>query len=408
MNRSILFSTSFPLRESRAKLSESRRGAITPLAALMLVPLLGMVAFSVDLGWISLTKAQLQNSADSAALAAAEQLMSGYVQYNTPLQPQQGSIVATSKASAITYAQQFAGYNSAGGIGSLALNGGDVVFGYTGSNGTFTPGNGSSGFPNTVQVTMRRDSSANGVLPLFFAPVLGTNSVSMTVSAAATIYNASSISSFNTSAGINGMLLPVALDQNHWNQFCLNGASPDGNVYPDSNGVPQLQVYPSPGNAPGNFGLLCVGPPQNNVPAFRSWIDNGPSSCDLSYLANNYLLPATAESPKAWKGGPGLKSTLQSNFAGIVGLPRLMPIFAPITTSPYQAASGQGSNTYYNIVGFVGVKITQATGNGSNMNISVEPCAVLDPTAIYTTSTVIPAGSSSQFTTTFAPPKLTQ
>src|SRR5205807_709981 len=48
-----------------------RRGAMAPLMAILVVPLLGMMAFSVDLGWIMKTQAELQNIADSAALAGA-------------------------------------------------------------------------------------------------------------------------------------------------------------------------------------------------------------------------------------------------------------------------------------------------------------------------------------------------
>ena len=52
--------------------------------ALLVVFLLGMVAFSVDIGWIVLTQSELRNAADSAALAGVKSLMDGYVQYNLP------------------------------------------------------------------------------------------------------------------------------------------------------------------------------------------------------------------------------------------------------------------------------------------------------------------------------------
>ena len=87
---------------------------------------------------------------------------------------------------------------------------------------------------------------------------------------------------------------------------------------------------------------------------------------------------------------------------------RLIPVFQPVSTSPYQAASGNGSHTSYAVVGFVGVTIAQADGSGSNMNISVQPVATLDPTLTYDPSTVVPAGEGSSGTTTFAVPKLTQ
>src|SRR5258707_15346686 len=93
-----------------------RRGAVTVLVALLTVPFLGMVAFAVDIAWIVQSRSDLQNAADSAALAGAEQLMNGFVQYSLPGQTLQSTILTTSETSARTYAKNFAGYNTAGGI----------------------------------------------------------------------------------------------------------------------------------------------------------------------------------------------------------------------------------------------------------------------------------------------------
>ena len=53
----------------------SRRGAIAPLAAIMLVFFMFLVAVAVDLGYVANVRAELQNAADSAALAGASQLL---------------------------------------------------------------------------------------------------------------------------------------------------------------------------------------------------------------------------------------------------------------------------------------------------------------------------------------------
>jgi Flp pilus assembly protein TadG len=393
------------MSRNRALTRSSRRGAVAVLVAALLIPILAFVALSVDIGWITLTRDELQSAADSAAAAAAQQLMSGSVQYSIP-GATQGSILSTAETAATTYATQYSGFNAAGGVSSLSLNNADIQFGFTSANGTYSAG--ASGFPNTVKVVMRRDGSANGNLGLFFAPLLGVTSESLTATAAATIYTAGTISGFNSSAGVNGRLLPVTMDVNAWNTFMATGQSPDGTIHAGPNGAPQIQVYPSPGNAPGNFGLICVGTPSNSTPAFSSWIDSGPSPSDLEYLNSNGLVPVSASSPQQWKGGPGLKSALSSDFASVVGQPHMIPVFQPVSTSPYQAASGNGSNTYYNIVNLVGVTITQATGNGSNMNISVQPCSTLDPTAMYSTSSIVPALTGTQPGTLFTGVKLTQ
>lgn len=57
----------------RLKRQESERGVVAPLTALLMVFLLGMAAFAVDVAGMYSEHAQLQNGADSAALAIANQ-----------------------------------------------------------------------------------------------------------------------------------------------------------------------------------------------------------------------------------------------------------------------------------------------------------------------------------------------
>jgi hypothetical protein len=259
-----------------------------------------------------------------------------------------------------------------------------------------------------VRVTVRRDSTANGPLGLFFSRVFGVQSTDLTATSAATIFTGSRFDGFRSDSVLRALLLPVALDVNEWNQFLITGQSGDGKIHPGPNGAPQLGVYPCPKNAPGNFGLLCIGPPSSSVTSFRDWIDYGASPGDLQYLTGQGMLPVSPESPKNWVGGPGLENTLGTDFDEAIGKPRLIPLFTPISTEPYQAAGNTGSNAYYQIIGFGGVIISEVQGNGVNMRISVQPCAVLDPTALYRTSSVVPAQSGSTLITTAAAPKLTE
>lgn len=57
----------------RLKLLKSERGVVAPLTAILMVFLLGMAAFAVDVASMYSEHAQLQNGADSAALAIANQ-----------------------------------------------------------------------------------------------------------------------------------------------------------------------------------------------------------------------------------------------------------------------------------------------------------------------------------------------
>jgi len=393
-----------------------RHGAMVPLFALLLVPLLGMLAFSIDAGYMVLVRTDLQNAADAAALAGAEKMQGLWVQYYTPSQLNQSSILTNATTnttgSPMATAELFASYNRAGNVNLTVLDQ-DVHFGFTNASGTYSTTY--TGFPNTIEVTVRRDEVANGPLALFFARVLGMSSVDIQATARATIYSGS-VNTLQVIPGVDAHILPVALDYKVWDQFYATGKSPDGTIHSNAiNGTPELHVYPCPGNAPGNFGLLDTGPPANNVPAFRNWIDDGQTPNDISYLLNSNLLPVSMQSPKSWKCGPGLKSTLQSDFNSQMWKPNLIPLFQAVSYSPYQAASGQGHGATYAIVGFVGVDISNATGSGSNMDISIQPMAVVDPTAVILNmlpagtqgSPMTPNSSSTTTITTFGSAKLT-
>jgi len=54
-----------------------RRGHTLPLIAVLLVPSLGLLALSMDLGRVYALRAEMQRSADAAVLAGAQELISG-------------------------------------------------------------------------------------------------------------------------------------------------------------------------------------------------------------------------------------------------------------------------------------------------------------------------------------------
>lgn len=387
-----------------------RKGAVAPLFAILCVPLLGMAAFSVDMSHVVLTQTELQMTADSCALAAAGQLMNPFVQYYLPGQTTQNTILSTGKSSATTYAQNYAGYNRAGQM-YLSLPGSDVVFGYTDASGTFTASPTYTGFPNTVKVTARRDSTANGALPLAFGPVLGTNSVGLNAVGAATI-DAGSVDTFASSQSRPVRILPMTYDVNHWNNFLATGKGPDGSTDRAYNGAPQLQVYPSL-KFTGNFGELSLDQNNNGASTISGWINNGVTQSDLQNEYNAHLLPLSAHNPLLWdwKGNPGLKTSTIHTLMGQIGQTYLLPLFKPLNDGSidpalYAAGTGNGSHYYYNIVGFVGITITYVDNSG----VHVQPSAFIDPNVVLKNIGVAvpPATGSSSLTTTFTTAKLTQ
>jgi Flp pilus assembly protein TadG len=382
-----------------------RPGTVTPLAAILLVFLLGMIAFSVDMGYMVLSESELQSAADSAALAGAGQIMQGFVQYNLPGQSatNQATILANAQASARTAAKNFASYNASGGVNSLALNDSDIQFGFTDANNNYTPCPTYTGYPNTVKVTMRRDSNANGALKLFFAPVLGVKTQNLLATASATI-EGGTINSFSAPP-LTG-LMPMTYDVNNWNNFVATGQDPDSNTTLDANGNPVLRIYPSV-SAPGNFGQLSLDDNHVGESTEGGWVNNGISSSDLNALTNANLIPLSAHDSTKWdwQGDTGMKQSLVSTINNYVGTTFILPLFNPYSPAPsYSAGTGNGSHYYYQIVQFVAVKIMPDSGGG----VTVQPAAVVEPNAVMIN--IAPAGTGTQgnTVTTFSTPKLTQ
>ena len=93
-----------------------RRGSVLLLSAVMLVSVLAFVAFTVDVGYIALTKSQLQASADAAVLASTAELGAGLSSGPT-MSPDQVSLEGREAAVIV------AGENRAGDVTSVYADG---------------------------------------------------------------------------------------------------------------------------------------------------------------------------------------------------------------------------------------------------------------------------------------------
>lgn len=390
-----------------------RRGALVPLSAFIMLFFLVMVAFAVDLSWIALTQSELQNSADASALAGANALVDDYVLYHLPGQSasRKSQIMTTALSNARKAAKDVAKYNGAGDKKTLNLRDEDIEFGHMNVNNVYTPQPTYTGFPNTVKVKVRRDDSANGVLGLYFARVVGKSNIALAAPAAATLYSGV-IDSFKVNPKRNIGVLPMTYDVNHWHEFAKTGKDPDGKTDLDDNGNPQLLIYPSI-KYKGNFGLLSLDDEHAGASEMRDWVANGMRSTDLTTLISRNLLPLSAH-PKDkwdWRGDNGFKASLVMEVNDYVGKSFLLPLFQPKvpTLSGYLAGIGQGSFFDFNIVEFVGVKIMEP--DDDNREVIVQPSALIEPDAIFKTGTLTPAQpptSTSPVVTTFAAPRLSQ
>lgn len=150
-----------------------RRGLIAAFTAISLVMMLAFCMLVVDTGHLYLVRAELQNSADAAALAAASQLLKAGV-----ADPSEGTM-----NSACTYAAQNRVLFTA-----PELENADVEIGHAvqvGERYFFEAG---AAVPDAVRVTVRRtENSKNGSVPLFFGPLFGHSNANVVATAAARV-----------------------------------------------------------------------------------------------------------------------------------------------------------------------------------------------------------------------------
>lgn len=102
----------------------NNRGIAVIILALSLAVLIAIVALAVDIGYMYITKGQLQNAADAVALAGAETLLSDSTSINQPIARQQAVAIAAKNNAAgtpVTLDQNYSG-------GTQNPNG-DVVLG---------------------------------------------------------------------------------------------------------------------------------------------------------------------------------------------------------------------------------------------------------------------------------------
>lgn len=152
-------------RRSHAK--AVRRGAIVVFAAIMMTVIFALAAFAIDLSYVAVSKAQLQVTADAAALAGVVQLPNG-------------------ASLAVAAAQDVGARNKAGGY-SINIQSQDVQVGtWDTSSASFSTLTGNAlSSADAVRVTCYLSSSRGTPLNLFFAPFVGTKSTSLTTTAIA-------------------------------------------------------------------------------------------------------------------------------------------------------------------------------------------------------------------------------
>ncbi|WP_041464052.1 pilus assembly protein TadG-related protein [Pelodictyon luteolum] len=258
----------------RQKRLQSERGGAAILFALTLPVLLGFAALAVDLARIHLTRVELQNAADAAALGGARSLSdSGGNPYNW--------------SAAGSAALDIARRNVANGAG---IQDALIETGYwniqdpsEGLRAPGTPGVPAAGDVAAVQVTITISRTLNnGPLRLFFAPVLGIAEQDVQGSSVAVIAPPAG------GTGLFPFVIGLAMLEHYWDfntntPVLQNGVAPTidlGSVY-TFNGVDVLS---------GQWTTFQSSIANPDVPFMRDLIDNG-NTTELSIGDDTYIQP---------------------------------------------------------------------------------------------------------------------
>jgi Flp pilus assembly protein TadG len=153
------------------------------LVAVSLTATIGLTASAVDLGMFYVAKAELQNAADAAALAAADTMVSYDANGNA----------STATGTALASARTISGANQAIGVNVPLKDpaGSDFTIGYWDTTtGDFDPNRTGMGILNPddltgVRVKIRRDDQANTPLDTYFAGIVGLRTLNLTATSTA-------------------------------------------------------------------------------------------------------------------------------------------------------------------------------------------------------------------------------
>ncbi|OGX06377.1 MAG: hypothetical protein A3G87_01900 [Omnitrophica bacterium RIFCSPLOWO2_12_FULL_50_11] len=301
---------------SQLRRFKGKGGTILILAGASLFAFITFFALVADFGHIFVTKAELQNVADSAALAAVVDIQNG---------------LAQARQTAVSFGET---HRVAGS--PILIDSGDIAFGYYDLNAEqFLPGETPT---NAITVNAKRtEGSLSGPLTLFFARLFGKDTS-----------NVQAVSIAVTESGVVGVrarggLIPLAardliVDQDGDGEFDLG-----------------LTVDILPRNeAPGNFWYLDFNGGSNSNDELQDWIENG--------YDQDFAIPA-GDGVGVWgsvevEGTTGIRGeSVAEAFQAILD----KEVFLPV----HNGVSGQGANALYNVIAILAVRIVDVNFTGS-------------------------------------------
>ncbi len=369
---------------------EPRRGSALILAALALIPLIAIVAFAVDWGRICVTKAELQRAADSAAMAAAWELLEAR-------SPDSRMSPATAIVEAQRAAMEYSAMNTALGK-PIILQREDIEIGYL-ANPTQPGGELDMTRPelfNAVRVHVRRDAGSNGAIPMFFARIIGKDDADSGATAtAAFIDNVGGFQAPVAQDGPHIPMLPLALDLETWHA-AVNGEGPDewrwdsvkNQFVRGSDGVPEFSLYPEDSKARDKKQSRLhkrsrSEQPESSLADDRGTVNIGTGAYSESHIVRQIL---NGVSLQDWEfhdgsltfdengelrlsGKRGLDKDFKEELLSIRGQGRIVPIFSHFEADDEHSGGNDRAEGIYTIVEWAGVRIAEVVMNGRNARI---------------------------------------
>ena len=302
------------------------RGAIAVMVGILAVVMVGILAFVADFGVVYASQRKLQNASDAAVLAAGRRIIAE----SSPGQTCAQMIANPS----VTQADARAAFTE-NADGSATLLGNAVTITCT-----------DAVMPGRVVVS----ANASQTSPAIFGGIYDQDDYQLAKSAKSVVGPAGRL------MGVRPFAVCDALGN-------IGNSAPNAYLNLDFDNA-DLGC----GTASGNFGTLDIRyPPVHGSPGtstVEGWIEDGYDGS----------LPAT--SPLSLAGSPGIPSSnFADEFAAILDTPIVLPTF--------DVRSGSGSNSVYNITGFIevevcGFKLTSSSGSlttGTCFQSSTAPSA---------------------------------
>ncbi len=262
--------------------STRRRGTVIVQVAAGSFLMVGFAALAVDVGLLYSVKADLQNAADSAALAGA----SGYFS-NESLAEQNESLQPVIEART----QEYALHNESFRAGGTEVDLADITLGHFDFENKHAPldTSGDQRFNAVEVITRRAPGSANGAVLFYFARIFGMSEGDVSATAVAAMDDRFSGYRYEENEG--PALMPFTVAKAIYDDMVDNGPDlysydDDAGVQSTGDGIQEIRLFPfkesgggSGSDGAGNFGVLDFA--SGGASTVTDQIANGISEADL-------------------------------------------------------------------------------------------------------------------------------